>query len=161
MLSPYRIIDPECAYLLTCTVVELMPAFIGQDACGILLDSLTYCRKHKGLKLYAYVIMENHIHLVAQAPDLDEVIQRFKSFTAKEILTHSRAKGKEWLLNRFEYYKQRHRTESTFQVWQQGHYPKLIQSDAMLCQKIEYVRNNPVRRGWELPEHWRYSSARN
>jgi hypothetical protein len=32
----------------------------------------------------------------------------------------------------------------------------------MLHQKIDYIHENPVRRGWvEAPEHWRYSSARN
>ncbi|MEZ4867193.1 MAG: hypothetical protein R3C14_38070 [Caldilineaceae bacterium] len=32
----------------------------------------------------------------------------------------------------------------------------------MLRQKIEYIHNHPVQRGYvELPTHWRYSSARN
>ena len=31
----------------------------------------------------------------------------------------------------------------------------------MLMQRLAYIHNNPVKRGYvDLPEHWRYSSAR-
>ena len=51
---------------------------------------------------------------------------------------------------------------STNQVWQEGFHPKLITSEKMLLQKIEYIHNNPVKRGIvSLPEHWMFSSARN
>ena len=32
----------------------------------------------------------------------------------------------------------------------------------MLLEKLEYIHDNPVKRGYvDKPEHWRYSSARN
>ena len=36
----------------------------------------------------------------------------------------------------------------------------MIENEAVLRQKLEYIHNNPVKRGYvELAEHWRYSSA--
>jgi hypothetical protein len=48
------------------------------------------------------------------------------------------------------------------QIWQEGVHPQLIQNEIMMRQKVEYIHNNPVKRGYvDDPLHWRYSSARN
>ncbi|MBI5094559.1 MAG: transposase [Candidatus Hydrogenedentes bacterium] len=162
MRSRYRIVDSEGIYFLTCTVVEWLPAFINKPDRDVLLDSLAYCRRDKGLKLYAYVIMENHFHLVAEAPDLSGVMQSFKRHTAGERIRAEEANRHEWILNQFAYCRKKYNHESKHQVWQEGSHPQLITGDEMLRQKIAYIHNNPVRRGWvEAPEHWLYSSARN
>ncbi len=162
MRSRYRIVETDGVHFLTCTVVEWLPAFIGKDACDLVVATLDNLRQRKGLRLYGYVIMENHLHLVASAPDLSDAMQRFKSYTARELIRLSSQAGREWLLNQFEFYKRKERVGSQYQVWQPGHHPQLIQGEAMLRQKIEYIHNNLVRRGWvDLPEHWRYSSAKN
>jgi len=162
MRSRYRFVDLYGTYFLTMTIVEWIPVFTQRTVCEIIAESLSFCRANKSLCLHAYVIMENHLHLVASGPDLPGTIRAFKGFTARQILLHAQSSGQEWMLNQFEHYKQRHRTASTHQVWQEGSHPQLIQGDEMLLQKIEYIHNNPVRRGWvDLPEHWRYSSARN
>ena len=54
-----------------------------------IIASFDFCRKNKGLELYAYVIRNNHIHLIARAKEgyvLSEIIRDFKKFIAKEIL---------------------------------------------------------------------------
>ena len=66
------------------------------------------------------------------------------------------------LLSQLEWHKHRHKTDSRFQLWQEGSHPQHIQSDEMMVQKLEYIHNNPVERGYvDDPIHWRYSSARN
>jgi len=161
MRSRYAITEPG-NYFLTATIVEWLPIFYGPEACSILVDSLDFCRKHKGLKLRAYVIMENHLHLIAEAEDLSTVMQSFKSFTAKRIVEYARSPNREWLHRQFLLYKKRYKEDSTYQVWQEGFHPQRIQGEAMLTQKMRYIHENPVRRGYvDLPEHWRYSSARN
>ena len=58
--------------------------------------------------------------------------------------------------------KKQFKTDRTYQLWQEGYHPQLIQSEKMLRQKIEYIHYNPVRRGYvDEPENWVYSSARN
>jgi putative transposase len=59
-------------------------------------------------------------------------------------------------------FKRSHKTESRYQVWEEGSHPQLIESEIMMRQKLDYIHQNPVKRGYvDQPEHWRYSSARN
>jgi putative transposase len=65
-----------------------------------------------------------------------------------------------WLLEQLRRRCAPHKTESEHQVWQEGSHPQVIRTDAMMLQKLEYLHNNPVKRGLVAsPEHWRYSSA--
>jgi hypothetical protein len=74
-------------------------------------------------------------------------------------LEHRSEKG---LLRQLQAHKLRHKTESEYQVWQEGNHPEQSRTEAMLWQKLEYVQNNPLARGYvDDPLHWRYSSARN
>ena len=162
MRSRYRIVTSEGIYFLTCTIVEWLPALINKPDRDILIDALAYCRREKGLRVYAYVIMENHLHLIAEAPDLSGVLQSFKRHTARELIRAAQSSNRDWLINQFAYFRKPYKHQSTHQVWQEGSHPQLILGDEMLRQKIDYIHNNPVRRGWvEAPEHWLYSSARN
>ena len=66
------------------------------------------------------------------------------------------------LLEQFAFYKKAHKTTASYQIWQEGTQPKLIQTDAMMINKINYIHQNPVKRGYvDEAKHWRYSSARN
>jgi hypothetical protein len=71
-------------------------------------------------------------------------------------------RGYATLLAELRYFKGRGKTDQHYQVWQEGNHPQAIASDEMMIQKLEYIHNNPVRRGYvDDPVHWRYSSARN
>jgi putative transposase len=49
-----------------------------------------------------------------------------------------------------------------YKVWQEGFHPIAVDSGDFFRQKLDYLHENPVRKGFvEKPEHWRYSSARN
>ena len=64
-------------------------------------------------------------------------------------------------MDQLAFYKKAHKVDREYQVWQEGIQPKLIQNDAMMKDKIEYIHNNPVKRGYvDEAQHWRYSSAR-
>jgi len=66
------------------------------------------------------------------------------------------------LLQQLRDLKLPHKTASEYQVWQEGSMPKQILNNEMMQQKLEYIHNNPVARGYvDDPLHWRYSSARN
>lgn len=66
------------------------------------------------------------------------------------------------LLEEFHHHKLAHKTDREHQVWQEGSHPQEIVSEKMLRQKLEYIHNNPIRRGYVSdPLHWRYSSAAN
>ncbi len=82
----YRIYEPTAPHFLTCTVLKWLPLFAQPANAKILLDSLTYLQNQERLTLYGYVILENHCHLLAAAPDLGQTIASFKSFTAGQII---------------------------------------------------------------------------
>jgi len=159
MRTRYRILEPERPHFVTATIVEWLPVFNSAACCEIIVRSLEYSRSEKALKIYAWVIMENHIHAVLSAPDLSSTLRDIKSFTAREIVTHLKTARGEWLLNQFSHYKAAHKPNE-YQVWQEGSHPQAILTDEMMLQKMDYLHNNPVKRGWVAsPEHWRWSSA--
>jgi REP-associated tyrosine transposase len=89
-------------------------------------------------------------------------MKSFKMFTAKSLIELLEAHRAEMLLRQFRALKLRHRTRSEYQVWQEGSHPKQIGSAEVMRQKLEYIHNNPVKRGYvDEAVHWRYSSARN
>lgn len=159
MRSRYRINEPDKAHFITATIVEWLPVFTSQACCDIVVQSLVYCRENKGLKIYAWVILDNHFHAVVSAINLSEILRDLKSFTACKIIGQLQSERREWLLNQLKYYRASHKPND-YQIWQEGSHPQAISSDEMMRQKIDYVHDNPVKRGWVvLPEHWRYSSA--
>jgi putative transposase len=159
MRSRYRIYHPDRAHFVTCTIVEWLPVFTSSVCCDIVVNSLQHCREHKRLKIYAWVVLDNHFHAILAAPDLSAVLRDLKSFTAAKILEQLAVEGRQWLLHQLRHHRSGHKP-SEYQVWQEGSHPQVIADDAMMRQKLEYLHNNPVKRGWvTAPEHWRYSSA--
>jgi REP element-mobilizing transposase RayT len=162
MRTRYKITENDYPYFITFTTIEWIPIFTRKPYFDVAVNSLDYSRKNKGMGLIAYVIMDNHIHLIVSCDQLSKVIKEFKSFTAREIIKAAKDEGRSWLLNQFNFYKHTFKNDSNFQVWQEGFLPKQIMSEEMLFQKIEYIHNNPVRIGLvERPEDWIYSSAKN
>jgi putative transposase len=162
MRSRYKITELESPHFITCTIVGWLPVFTRARYLDIITASLTFCRQQKGLRLHAYVILDNHLHLVVSSDILSQVIRYFKRHTAKEILAVARQEDTQWLLKQFELFKGVHKGDSQHQVWQEGFHPQAITTEDMLRQKLDYIHYNPVFRGLvDRPEDWRYSSARN
>jgi len=158
----YVILEADKPHFLTCTIVEWLPVFTRPDSVQILLDSWTHQRQADGLRLFGYVILENHLHFVAQAPRLDKCLYNFKSFTAARLIALLEARKAESLLARLRFAKRAHKRDREYQFWQEGSHAEMIFSEAVMRKKLEYIHQNPVKRGYvDLPEHWRYSSARN
>jgi putative transposase len=160
MRSHYKIHDPEGVYFLTSTIVEWIPIFTSKPYFDILISSIQYSQANFGLAVFAYVVLDNHFHMVCLAPELSKVMQSIKRHTAKMIILQLESDRKKWVLDLLSFYKKRHKAESEHQVWQEGFHPQQIMSLEMLNQKIEYIHYNPVKRGFvTAPEHWIYSSA--
>ena len=159
--SRYKIYEPTHPHFITCTIIHWIPIFTNKESVGVILESLKYLQKNHNLKIYAYVILENHLHMVASSDDIAKDIARFKSFTAREIINLLKDRNIKMILDQLEFYKKAHKVDREFQFWQEGMQPKLIQEQKMMLEKIEYIHNNPVKRGYvDEASHWRYSSAR-
>ena len=160
--SRYKIYNSDCPHFLTMTVVDWLPIFANPDVATLILDSLRYLQKGKNAILYAFVLMENHLHIIVRCDNLSETIQTFKSYTARTIVDYFIERKNTALLDKLRKNKLRHKTKSDYQLWQEGSHPEEITTDEMMHKKIEYIHNNPIRRGYvDETREWRYSSARN
>ncbi|NNE97767.1 MAG: transposase [Pyrinomonadaceae bacterium] len=96
----------------------------------------------KKYKLFAWVIMPNHVYLLLRPKKgfaLAEIMHSIKSFTAN--------KANE-LLNR----------QGDF--WQHESFDRFIRNHEHFMRVVGYIENNPVKAGLCLePSEWRYSSA--
>ena len=160
--SRYIVYDEQEPHFLTCTVHNWLPVFTRPEAVEVVLDSWRFLQDDGRLVIYGYVIMVNHLHLVASSRQLTKAIGEFKSFTATRILSLLRtcnARTLLWGLTRNRVPSNRRRVR---RLWRPGSHPEQILSEDMMRQKLEYIHENPVRRGYvDDALHWRYSSARN
>ncbi len=160
--SRYSIRETQAPHFLTCTVINWIPVFTRPQTVDIILNALQYRQQHNGWKVYGYVILENHLHLVVQADDLLAELPLFKSYTARQLIDYLKECHAERVLKQMAFFRKAHKLDREYQCWEEGSHPQLIQNAEMLRQKLDYIHFNPVKRGYvDKPEHWRYSSARN
>lgn len=96
-------------YFLTTTVVDWLDVFFRPCYKHIIVESLRYCQREKGLEIYGWVLMSNHMHMIAGAKEglnFSNIIRDFKKYTSKALTNSIKEENesrREWMLNRFEY----------------------------------------------------------
>lgn len=159
--SRYKIYEPSHPHFITCTILHWIPIFTRVQTTDIVFECLKYLQQNDNLQIYAYVILENHLHLVVSSDDISNSMAKFKKYTARQIIDLLKTNGVKTILDQLEFYKKAHKKDREFQLWQEGIQPKLITTESMMLEKINYIHNNPVKRGYvDEAKHWRYSSAR-
>lgn len=153
-------------YFVTLTVTDWIDVFTRRLYNDFIIKNLEHCQQHKKLNIYAYVIMTNHIHLVANVTDgsLGDVLGHFKTFTSKRLFEmiagNQQESRREWMVKAFEQAGKYNPANTNHQFWQNGNFPVLLYSPAVIEQKIDYIHENPVRAGFvgAAQDYW-YSSA--
>jgi REP element-mobilizing transposase RayT len=154
-------------YFVTDTVVDWVDVFTRPVYKHIILESLEYCQKNKGLIIYAWVLMSNHLHAIVGSNSqerVSDIWRDFKKFTSKKIIetiqTEFSESRSEWMLNRFEYSGKNDKKIKNYRFWQEGNDAQGIYLNDYFEQKLNYIHENPVKA--ELvnrAEDYRYSSA--
>jgi len=163
--SGYRIRNQWAPHFLTFTISGWIDIFSREVYRKMIIESFKFCQDRKGLKISAYVIMTNHIHVIwtAKNGDLSDIIRDFKTFTSKEIISLINTENesrRHWLLHLFRFYGKRTNGNTEFKVWSGDNHAEEIQSLSFYHQKLEYIHMNPVRAGiTKVPEAYQYSSA--
>lgn len=168
MSSKYTIKDQNAAYYLTLTIAGWIDIFTRKLYRDIILESLKFCQHEKGLELYGYVFMSNHIHLIARAREghsLSDIMRDFKKYTSKHMIMSIKNEPesrREWMLSIFGLAGRTNSNNKDFQVWKQDNHAVELYSNDFIIEKLDYLHNNPVRAGIvEKPEDYLVSSARN
>lgn len=145
-----------------------LDVFIRQVYFNVLEESIEFCRKEKGMEVFAYCFMPSHVHLIFRSSNEDPsgLIRDFKGFTARKLIKtieeNPQESRKEWLLWMMKRAGKKKSNVSKYQLWQQHNKPIELWSEKVIQQKIDYIHNNPVVSGFvTTPIDWKYSSARN
>ena len=164
-MSKYRIWEQNGLNYVTLTVVGWIDVFSRQRYRDIVIESLRFCQKQKGLHIMGYVLMSNHLHMIVGTEGfaLSDVLRDFKKFTAHQILKSIETEPesrREWLLYLFKFYAKNNTDNRHYQFWQQDNHPIGVWSLDVIWQKLNYIHLNPVRAGIvSEPSHYVYSSA--
>ena len=149
MSEKYKFRDPEGMYFTTSTAVGWVDIFTRPELKHVIIDSLRYCQKEKGLAIHAWCLMPSHLHLICSThgDPLSGIVRDFKTHTAKEII-----KGIDtvfesrrlWMLGLFEEVGRGLNRITNYKVWQDGNHPILPDTPKLTWEKMDYVHNNPV-----------------
>jgi putative transposase len=147
----YYIKDQNAVYYLTFTVVDWVDVFTRNEYKTVIADSLNYCIDNKGLEVFSWCLMSNHLHLVYRATEgfqISDVIRDFKKFTAKTILDKIKTEPesrRDWMLYRFEFAGKFDNRISKYRFWQDTNHAIQLDNTELIEQKINYIHDNPVR----------------
>lgn len=160
MSRKYKFHNPDGVYFTSFAVQGWVDVFTRNEYKNILIESLEYCQKNKGLEIFAWCIMTNHVHLIIRAGGeylLHDILRDLKKYTSKAIIRaiseNIRESRKEWLLKQFT-------APEGFRFWRADNKPIELWSNRVIDEKINYIHQNPVEEGLVFrAEDYMYSSA--
>ncbi len=125
----------------------------------IIVDSLSFLAKEKRVKIFGFVIMENHIHIIWQGTalySLKHTQLSFMKYTAQQI-KFDLEKNHPEILNYFLIEAK----DRKYQFWERNALSIDIMSSDVFIQKLNYLHQNPVRANLCVNEtDYFYSSAK-
>jgi putative transposase len=167
MSTAYKFDNPDGIFFVTFTTVEWVDVFTRISNIEIVLDSLRFCQKNKGLVIHAWCIMTNHVHLIISRNGKNElagIVRDFKKFTSTKIIQAIQEQPesrRNWMLWIFKSAGKRNPNNHNYQLWQQQSHPEELITNEFTDQKLEYIHNNILKTGIvDNPEDYVYSSAR-
>ena len=147
-------------FFTTATILHWYPLLEKKEYKDILINSFRFCVDQQRAIIYAFVIMENHFHVVWEILEpftLMKVRQNMLKFTAQKILADLVDHNQEEILNKFLVrHQDRH-----FQIWKKNPHSFEIFTQEVFHQKIKYIHSNRWNLGnGEMDSEYLYSSAK-
>ncbi|WP_376777056.1 transposase [Flavobacterium covae] len=167
MSRNYKFHNPAGLYFVSFAVIDWLDVFARNEYKDIIIDSLTFCQKQKGMGIIAWCIMTSHVHLIFRSVNGEEpssLLGDFKRFTnnavVKAIKENPRESRREFLLKSFRKAANNSSNVKHSQFWRHDNKPIELWSNEVIKQKVDYIHNNPVEEGVVFrPEDYKYSSA--
>ena len=177
--SRYKIVQAQTPHFLTMTINNWLPVFTRPETVNIIFQSWRYLQHHhnppRSHALRGNVWSDAPRHGTRERSRIGFPRRPWEPCCAKTLpgsdMHHSerrvfmqrliQAINAQRLLGLLKFFKRAHKTQSTYQLWEEGSHPQLIESESIMRQKLDYIHYNPVKRGYvDKQEDWRYSSAR-
>jgi len=117
------------------------PIFLEEKDYEVFLDCLREAKRKFGARLYAYVLMTNHVHLLIE-PEREGDLGRFMQSVGRRYV---------------RYFNDAHSRTGT--LWEGRFKSALVSRDEYLIMCSRYIERNPVRAGMVAhPRDYRWSS---
>jgi len=161
-MERFRITPDAAVYFVTYSVVEWLPIFVAHAPCQIITDSLRFCHENKALRINAYVIMPTHMHAVVfdakfDSNQLAETLTDFRKFTGRSLADYCGSHAPACIRSAI---KEAAGDDRERRFWQPSRHPEGITTELFWKQKVDYLHENPCRKGLVArAEYWRFSSA--
>lgn len=128
----------ETLHFITFSCFHRLPFLQEPDAKSMVESILEQIRARHQTRIYAYVLMPEHVHLLMNEPLSILVAQFLKSF---KQMTSRKLKG------------------ARAQFWQERYFDRNVYGEAARSEVIRYIHRNPVKRGLVAsPEQYPWSS---
>jgi len=144
----------------TATILEWKHLLVEDTYKDIIIDSLEFLTSNNRVKIFGFVFMPNHIHLIWKINNTikREDLQRdFMKYTAQQI-KFDLQKFHPKVLDHFKVEAK----DRQYQIWERNPLSIDILRRSVLEQKLNYIHQNPIQDKWNLidcPENYKYSSA--
>jgi REP element-mobilizing transposase RayT len=139
MSRKYKFHNPDGVYFVSFAVQGWVDVFTRNEYKNILVENLKYCQNNKGLEIFAWCIMTNHVHLIIRSQGdnlLSDILRDYKKYTSKVIIQviseNVQESRKEWLLKQFK-------TTEGFRFWRADNKPIELWRNKVIDQKIDYL----------------------
>ena len=148
-------------YFFTATILQWKHLLKKDEYKKIIIECLQFLYSKDKIRVYAFVIMPNHIHLVWKIlndNNYSDIQRDFLKFTARKIISDLKINQPDVLKNFYVGAKDRE-----YQIWERNPLSIEIISQNVAEQKINYIHKNPLAEKWRLadePQKYKYSSAK-
>ena len=166
MSRNYKFHNQDTSYFISFSTVYWIDVFSRLEYRDIMVDSINYSIKEKGLIVYAWVIMTNHVHMIigTKKEKMEDIVRDIKKFTSKAIIKAIKENPKEsrkaWMVWMFEQAGKKNSNNQKYQFWQQHNMPIELNNSKIFEQKLNYLHENPVKSGFVNKVYeYKYSSA--
>jgi putative transposase len=127
-------------HFITFSCFQRRPFLSTPTAKRVFEEALERVRRRYGLRVFGYVVMPEHIHLLVSEPDRADLATAIKSL--KQGVARLLIADRE-------------------HFWQPRYYDFNVHEARRFGDKLRYIHRNPVKRGIvERPEDWEWSSFR-
>ncbi len=153
-----RFEKPNQLRFLTFSCEDRLPLFVNDRIKDAFVARLSLAKERFGFRLYAYVVMPEHVHILLMPADGVTVRALLNSIKG----AFGRSVVKRWKELNAPILKRLTQPDGSIRFWETGGgYDRNIYSPEERQEKMNYIHNNPVTRGLVgLPEDWAWSSAR-
>jgi len=161
-MERYRIHNDAHVYFVTFSIVEWLPVFVTEKTFRIVSESFNFCHQRKNLRIHAYVIMPTHLHAIVfdaewNSERLEQTLTDFRKFTGRQLTDWCLHHGPQCFA---ETLAANAPADREHRFWQPSRHPETIESEPFWRQKLDYLHENPCRKGLvRRAVEWRFSSA--